>query len=397
MMEKIMRRVSGTALVYVSGDTTRFVNILIRSGISPLAMRTEKDHLELLIRARQFRKLHAIKIRTHVRVRLIEKRGLPFVLRRIRKRPGLPIGVTLAAALYIWLSGFYWCVDIIGEAPYPKSEIITAAEKSGVFIGAAKKNIDLPTAANAFILDLPKISWASFNSDGCSVELDFRPAKVKAEAPGKTGAYDIAAKHDGLIRGIAAQGGRVLVEVGSAVKAGQTLVSGVTVIGDPWDPEQEVRHLLSHSRAEIYAETLHTFTAACPLTEKVRRETSVGERKMLYVLGMKVPFDFQGAKFQDKNILKKSQLAILGTELPVWIETQRYVTTEWVNTSYTTEQAQRRALEKVRVLQENYLGETGEILAEEIRFSEKNGVVYAISDCTLLENIAVEVPMGGAE
>ena len=118
---------------------------------------------------------------------------------------------------------------------------------------------------------------------------------------------------------------------------------------------------------------------------------------MLYVLGMKIPFDFQGAKFQDKNILKKSQLAILGTELPVWIETQRYVTTEWVNTSYTTEQAQRRALEKVRVLQENYLGETGEILAEEIRFSEKNGVVYAISDCTLLENIAVEVPMGGAE
>ena len=44
-----------------------------------------------------------------------------------------------------------------------------------------------------------------------------------------------------------------------------------------------------------------------------------------------------------------------------------------------------------------FLNKTGEILAEEIRFSEKNGVVYAISDCTLLENIAVEVPMGGAE
>ena len=50
MMEKIMRRVSGTALVYVSGDTTRVVNILIRSGISPLDMRTEKDHLELFIK-----------------------------------------------------------------------------------------------------------------------------------------------------------------------------------------------------------------------------------------------------------------------------------------------------------------------------------------------------------
>ncbi|MBP3705565.1 MAG: hypothetical protein J6I98_08545, partial [Clostridia bacterium] len=63
--------------------------------------------------------------------------------------------------------------------------------------------------------------------------------------------------------------------------------------------------------------------------------------------------------------------------------------------AYTTEQAQRRALEKLRVLQKNYLGETGRILAEEITFSEKAGVIYAVAHCTVEEDIAVEVPMGG--
>ncbi len=395
MMENLMRWVGGTALVHVSGDTTRFINILIRSGISPLAMRTENDKLELLIRAKQFKKLHAIKIRTHTWVRLMEKHGLPFVVRRVRKRPGIPVGVILAAALYIWLSGFYWCVDVIGEAPYAQSEILSAAKKSGVFIGASKQELDLPTAANAFIRELPQISWASFNSDGCRVSLDYRPAAQKVKAPEKTGAYDVVAKRDGLIRKIAAQGGRVLVEMGAAVKEGQTLVSGVTVIGDPWDPEQEVRHLLSHSRAEIYAETLHTFTAECPREEETSREVSVGERKILRVLGLKFPIAFQGAQSQNINILKKSQLTVLGTAIPVWLETQHCISKEQKKIAYTAEQAQRRALEKVRILQENYLGDTGEILSEEIRFSEKNGVVYAVSECTVLEDIAVEVPMGG--
>lgn len=395
MMERIMRRICGTALVRVSGDTTRFINILIRSGISPLSMRTVNEELELLVRAKQFKKMHAIKLRTHTQVHLIEKRGIPFALRRVRKRPGIPIGIFLAGMFYIWLSGFYWCVNVVGEAPYAKSEILSAAEKSGVFIGASKKDVDLPVAANALIRDLPQISWASFNSDGCCVTLDYRPTVQKIEAPEKTGAYDVIARHDGLIRKIAAQGGRVLAEVGSAVKAGQTLVSGVTVIGDPWDPEQEVRHLLSHSRAEVYAETFHTFTAECPRVEEISREVSVGERKILNVLGVRIPVALQGVRPQKINILKKTPLKIWGTELPIWLETQRCISVVPEKTSYTVEQAQRRAVEKIRVLQENYLGENGEILSEEIRFKEKNGIVYAVSECTVLEDIALEVPMGG--
>ena len=191
------------------------------------------------------------------------------------------------------------------------------------------------------------------------------------------------------------KGGTVIVDVNAAVKAGQTLVSGVALIKDPWDPEKVVRHLLSHARAEILAETRHTFSASCPLKEETMREVSVEERKVLRVLGLKFPISLKGARSEPKSIVKKIQLSVLGTDLPVWLEIQRCVRTEPKTVAYTTGQAQRRALEKLRVLQKNYLGETGRILTEEITFSEKAGVVYAVSHCTVEEDIAVEVPMGG--
>jgi len=395
MMERMMRRVSGTAWVRISGDTARFVNILVRSGIFPLEMQAEGEELLLLIRARQFRKLHGIKLRTHTRVKLVTRSGLPFALRRILKRPGIPVGIVLATALYLWLSGFYWCVELVGEAPYAKTEILSAAEESGVYIGVRKKEVDLPMSANRFLRSLPDISWASFNSDGCRVTLDFRPAVKKEQPVDKTGAYDVIARRDGVVKKIAAQGGTVIVDVNAAVKAGQTLVSGVALIKDPWDPEKVVRHLLSHARAEILAETRHTFSASCPLKEETMREVSVEERKVLRVLGLKFPISLKGARPGSESIVKKIQLSVLGTDLPVWLEIQRCVRTEPKTVAYTTEQAQRRALEKLRVLQKNYLGETGRILAEEITFSEKAGVIYAVAHCTVEEDIAVEVPMGG--
>lgn len=395
MMEGLMRWIRGTARVRVSGDTARFVSVLVRSGISPLEMIAQEDGIQLLIRARQFRRLHPIKLRTHTKVRLLEKRGLPFWVMHTLHRPGLPTGVLLGMILYVWLSGFYWCVEIAGDAPYSKTEIMAAAEESGIFIGAKKNGVDLPTAANHFIRILPEISWASFNSEGSTITLEFHAAETKSEGVDHSGAYDIVASRDGLVKKIAAQSGTVLVQVGSAVEEGQTLVSGITVIGNPWDPNQEVRHLLSHARAEIIAETRHTFTASCPLQVQSERETETGVRKMLYVLGLRIPLSLQGAPEGEVTARDREQLILLDTAMPVWVETQRCGTLQTVTVEFSQEEALRRAKEKVRLLQENYLGETGKILSEEITNSIQDGVVYVTARCVIEENIAREAAMNG--
>lgn len=395
MTEKWMRWVRGTAKVRVMGDTARFINIMVRSGISPLEMTAGEGSVELLIRARQFKRLHAVKLRTHTKVRLLEKRGLPFLLLRGVRRPGFAVGAVLGVCLYLWLSGFYWCVEVAGEAPYSKTEILSAARESGVFIGAKKAGVDLPAAAQQFMGSLPNVSWTGFNSAGCTVTLEFHAGEMRAEGVDDSGAYDVVAARDGLVKQITAQDGTVLVQVGSAVKEGQVLVSGVAVIGDPWDPTQEVRHLLSHARAQVIAETRHTFTASCPLTVRTVREKETGVRRMLYVLGLRIPLSFGGAPEGEITADSRKELVLLGKTLPVWVQTQRCGTKETVTVTFTAEEAERRAKEKVRLLQENYLGGEGKILSEEITCTEKDGEVFVTARCVVEEDIAREVAMNG--
>ena len=395
MIEKLTRWVCGTARIRVWGDTARFIRIMVRSGVSPLEMIPEEESLQVLIRAKQFKELHAVKLRTHTKIRLLKKSGVPFLLNRFFHRPGFAAGLFIGICLYAWLSGFYWCVEIAGEAPYSKTEILTAAKASGVFVGAKKEAVDLPVSAKRFVRDLPEIAWASFNSEGCTVTLDFLAGEKRKDGVDDTGAYDVVAKRDGLVQKIIAEEGSVLVQVGSAVKEGQVLVSGAAAITDPWDRTKAIRYLFSHARAKVIAQTRHTFTARCPLQTEAVREKETGERRMLQILFWCIPLSFRGTPEGEITAYERKPLVLHGKALPVWVETQRCGIKETETVSFTAEEAQRRAQEKVRALQENYLGEDGVLLSEEITCKEKDGYIYVTAKCVLEEDIAREAAMNG--
>lgn len=395
MMQKAARWIVGTATARVYGDTARFLNILVRSGIIPLEIDRVGEALNITVRARQYRLLHAVKRRTGARVRLQARSGLPFLLRRFWKRPGIPIGAALGTVLFLYLSGFIWCFSVEGDVPYAMSEVRRAAAESGVYIGASRTEADLPAAARSLMRRLPRLSWASFNSEGCTVRLQMRMAQERAAGTDKSGVYDVVAARAGLIKEITAPAGNVLVKVGSAVDAGQVLVSGITVVGDPWDPENEVRHVLSHARAKVMAETRHTFTASCPLRVESVRETETGRRRVLYVLGVRIPLSLQGAPPGEVTAREYTPLQLLGVVLPVWVEEQRCAEIRRFQTEFTGEEARARAKETARQLMENYLDGGGRVLGAEWVFTERDGTAYAAVHCVLEEDIAQEVSLYG--
>lgn len=341
-MKKITHWVLGTATARVSGDTARFMNIAVKTGLRPIRLQKDGKDVLFTLYAKDYKKLHKIKQRTHARVKLAEKSGFPFRFRRMLRRPGLLLGTALGVALMLFLSGFYWEMTISGEdIPYAESEILAAAKRVGVYIGAPRST-DTALASVALLEELPELSWASFNTEGCTVQLELRTSVTKAEGAEHDGTGDIVASRAGLIHSITAQNGTVLVKVGSACAAGQVLVSGITQVGDPYDPEYNpVRCFYTRARAEILAETQRTFTASCPLST----------------------------------------------------ETVRVYEEETVPVTFTEEEAQRRALENLHQLQKLSLGEDGRVLTENITYQTKNGAVYVTSRCVCLENIAQEAPL----
>lgn len=392
-MKKITHWVLGTATARVSGDTARFMNIAVKTGLRPIRLQKDGEDVLFTLYAKDYKKLHKIKQRTHARVKLAEKSGFPFRFRRMLRRPGLLLGTALGVALMLFLSGFYWEMTISGEdIPYAESEILAAAKRVGVYIGAPRST-DTALASVALLEELPELSWASFNTEGCTVQLELRTSVTKAEGAEHDGTGDIVASRAGLIHSITAQNGTVLVKVGSACAAGQVLVSGITQVGDPYDPEYNpVRCFYTRARAEILAETQRTFTASCPLSTETVRETDLGTQRALYILGVRVPLSLSGAP-KGQTAYTRTPLVLQGHTLPVWVETVRVYEEETVPVTFTEEEAQRRALENLHQLQKLALGEDGRVLTENITYQTKNGAVYVTSRCVCLENIAQEAPL----
>ena len=381
-MKKITHWVLGTATARVSGDTARFMNIAVKTGLRPIRLQKDGKDVLFTLYAKDYKKLHKIKQRTHARVKLAEKSGFPFRFRRMLRRPGLLLGTALGVALMLFLSGFYWEMTISGkDIPYAESEILAAAKRVGVYIGAPRST-DTALASVALLEELPELSWASFNT-----------SVTKAEGAEHDGTGDIVASRAGLIHSITAQNGTVLVKVGSACAAGQVLVSGITQVGDPYDPEYNpVRCFYTRARAEILAETQRTFTASCPLSTETVRETDLGTQRALYILGVRVPLSLSGA-LKGQTAYTRTPFVLQGHTLPLWVETVRVYEEETVPVTFTEEEAQRRALENLHQLQKLALGEDGRVLTENITYQTKDGAVYVTSRCVCLENIAQEAPL----
>lgn len=392
-MKKITHWVLGTATARVSGDTARFMNIAVKTGLRPIRLQKDGKDVLFTLYAKDYKKLHKIKQRTHARVKLVEKSGFPFRFRRMLRRPGLLLGTALGVALMLFLSGFYWEMTISGEdIPYAESEILAAAKRVGVYIGAPRST-DTALASVALLEELPELSWASFNTEGCTVQLELRTSVTKAEGAEHDGTGDIVASRAGLIHSITAQNGTVLVKVGSACAAGKVLVSGITQVGDPYDPEYNpVRCFYTRARAEILAETQRTFTASCPLSTETVRETDLGTQRALYILGVRVPLSLSGAP-KGQTAYTRTPFVLQGHTLPLWVETVRVYEEETVPVTFTEEEAQRRALENLHQLQKLALGEDGRVLTENITYQTKDGAVYVTSRCVCLENIAQEAPL----
>lgn len=392
-MKKITHWVLGTATARVSGDTARFMNIAVKTGLRPIRLQKDGKDVLFTLYAKDYKKLHKIKQRTHARVKLAEKSGFPFRFRRMLRRPGLLLGTALGVALMLFLSGFYWEMTISGEdIPYAESEILAAAKRVGVYIGAPRST-DTALASVALLEELPELSWASFNTEGCTVQLELRTSVTKAEGAEHDGTGDIVASRAGLIHSITAQNGTVLVKVGSACAAGQVLVSGITQVGDPYDPEYNpVRCFYTRARAEILAETQRTFTASSPLSTETVRETDLGTQRALYILGVRVPLSLSGAP-KGQTAYTRTPVVLQEHTLPLWVETVRVYEEKAVPVTFTEEEAQRRALENLHQLQKLALGEDGRVLTENITYQTKDGAVYVTSRCVCLENIAQEAPL----
>ncbi len=292
-------------------EYTAVLNFLLKSGT---VNRTERGQggevlLFVLLRDRQ--------VLAPLACRPIGEGGLPILLRRAWRRPGLCVGCLLGLALFLLSSLVVWRVEVVGNKALPESEIVSYLEEVGVGVGSFARSFDTKKAKSALLLRYPELSFASVYVRGTTVSVEVREGERIPEEPIKEeGCANQIAAYDALIERVSVKAGRPAVKVGQTVKAGDLLISGL------YDSANGIRAV--YAKGEVLGRIGKKIEINQPYTvqEKILKE----EKKIAFSLlffGKEINlFNFAGNYGEEYDIIKrKEQIVLFGAvRLPIYYE-----------------------------------------------------------------------------
>ncbi len=333
--------------------------------------------------ARQYKKLRPSAKKACVRMRVVERHGLPFLLHRYRARAGVAVGILVYALLLQFLSGRIWIVDIQGNDRVPETAIREVLEPLGVREGGDFGKLDVPSLQLTALQSLPDLTWLAVNLEGSTVHVQVQ--ERGSHAPMEDGAFpsNIKAARDGRILKIETTSGQAMVQAGDAVTKDTLLISGVV--------DSKTGPLLKRSSGRVVAETSRTLTAEVPLEETLLLPT--GDtifRPVFSLFGIRIPLYTDGTIPKEHALeTHRHMLCAYGKELPVGLLCDRYVLLEPSPVSRTEEEAAALAAERLNERERTELGRA-EITASNREGRVENSVYILTGTYACIEDIGVE-------
>ena len=334
-----------------------------------------------------------------VRLRICERRGLPFFLRRNQKRWYAAAGFFSFFLLLYIMSLFLWDIHFQGNYHYSADTLVRYLDMQNIKYGMKKKNVDCEALEAGMTEAFPQITWVSARVSGTRLMIQIKENKIIQDKTAvEEEACDLVSNVSGTITYIMVRQGVPKVKKGEKIEPGQILVSGrVPVIGDD---EKEVSAFYVQSQGEILAETGKTYVKEMPLIRKVRYPAGKKRYGLRLIIG---PFSFsflmpRSGKSENKEnwdyTVDMIQCRLFSSfYLPLFVGkiTGEYMTA--YEKGYTEAELEQTASETNRQFVEK-LKEKGVQILENNDKIEKNISGYRISGkLTVIEPAAVRAPV----
>ncbi|HAX51889.1 MAG TPA: stage IV sporulation protein [Lachnospiraceae bacterium] len=271
-MQSIIRYMRGYVKIRVEGySPERFLNLCRHHQIYIWGLTPCGNAYELYMSLKGFRKLRPIVRKTHTRVVLISRVGLPFFIYKYRKRKLFFLSFFLCMGLLYLYSSFIWDIHFEGNEKWTNETLLEFLETKNVAPHMPKSKVDCAQIVKDIRKEYDDIVWVSASIDGSRLNIQIKenedtfredgedktvsPAKgVDAQSPEDTEQpKDLIASKDGVITSIITRTGVPQVHEGDTVSKGDILVSGrVEVVNDSLEV---VGYQYQKADADIFADT----------------------------------------------------------------------------------------------------------------------------------------------
>ena len=281
------RRLLGYYVVRIApGGAERVINAVLRRGTDHGEFVREPDgSLTFKIARKDLPELREIIDKSGFLEYSLYGKGLPFLLRRYRRRYGFAAGALIFLAIAYISTRFIWRVEVTSHTSLNKNAVERNLAAVGVRPGAYIPDCDFWDLSMRYLTAYDDCSWLSVNMSGTVAEVELRERVPTPDAPDGS-PCNIVAAEGGVIDTFVIHSGRGYVTSGDVVKKGDLLVSGVIE-----DTQGGFR--LKSADAEVYAEVERVISASVPL-EYTGREYTGAEKSAsslgFFGLSFSVPF-----------------------------------------------------------------------------------------------------------
>ena len=294
----------------------KIINLCAKNRIAVWNVHYGNNKIRLFITVKDFKRLPKILKRSGLRLHILNKTGFPFFINRYKRRFGIFAGIVIFFAVLQFMSGFIWIIEVEGNKTVTDKEILAICKDLGIKTGVKRNSIDTKNTPQDLLLKTDKLSWGSFNIEGCKLTVNVTEIVPKTED--NTVATNLKAAKDGIIEKIDVTSGNPVVKVGDIVKKGDLLVSGIT------ETMRDTKFV--HSIGTVTAKTEETITLFEPFIKKT--ETPIGKtakRRVLEIFGIKIPLYIGKEKGNFKTETDCKNLKLLSQNIPIKIYTKKFI------------------------------------------------------------------------
>ena len=331
-----------------------------------------------------------------VEIRYGRQTGLPYILKKHKRRIGLFLGGICAVIMILSSQNYIWDIRVSGNKTVTYSELVQILSECGLTVGSRIDELDVDRTESLTMLSCDRISWMSINIEGTYANIQIREEEKEPNDKESIKPSNLIAARDGQIEYLELFGGNPLVRIGDTVRKGDILVSGV------WD-SNHFGMFVTRSSGKVFARTVRTFEVKIPFEyEKktlVERKT---EKKYLIFFSKEIKvFENAGNMGASCDTIESVENLRFfnGDRLPVGIRTVSKLYYENETRRYTEEEAMNVAFYRLESLIAAELGD-GEILRKNIECEITDDAyvlrctVHCIEDIALMQEFDYVYPNG---
>lgn len=364
----------------------RFINICMAKKIFLWNVKREKSTIMYgNIGIDDFKRLTEVAKKTKCKVKIKEKKGVPFFLHKYKKRKIFGIFLCLIVFFLMVMSNFIWNIEIQASEEINQEELLATLEQEGLKVGKLKKDIDTKDIINKLRFDREDLAWVGISIEGTNAIVKVVSADKKPEIINEEDYCNIVSDKEGMIVKVEAINGTPLVKEGDIVKKGTVLIGGYL-------EGQYTGTRYVHSNGTITAKVWYSKKEKFNLNQIEERPTGNEEKKYcISINNFKINLNKRVSKFKKYDTINEEKKLQLFSNfyLPVEFIITTNKEKESISRTYTPEEAKNLVVARLEEELEKEFDKEN-VVDKHINFYESTKSVEVEVVYEVLENIGTK-------